>query len=73
MIVVKLLISFMVFLCTAAAILAIINSATGFRYKKLDRVTDFLIMLFFKSLLVCCTLAIIGVAAVTIWATWTQM
>ena len=73
MIFVKLLISFMVFLGTAAVILAIINSATGFRYEKLDFVADFLISLFFKSLLVCCTLAIINIAAVVFWATWAQM
>lgn len=73
MIFVKLLISFMVFLGTTAVILAIVNSATWFRYEKLDLVTDFLISLFFKSLLACCALVIINIAAITIWATWTQM
>lgn len=73
MIFVKLLISFMVLLGTTAVILAIIDSATGFRYKKLGFIAESLVSLFFKSLLACCTLAIIYVAAVAIWATWTQM
>lgn len=73
MIFVKLLISFMVLLSTTAAVLGIIDSTTGFRHQKLDFVADFLISLFLKSLLGCCALGIIFVAAIATWATWTQM